>query len=468
MKVRKVGRLTLGVLLVSYGLILIFSKLLKFSAAAFIGKWWPLTFIILGLEILLSGNFKKDETETNRTSFDGWSVFFIIVILLVSFGIDCGQKINRGYPFSLKIDMPYFNTNYKNEDVYEKEFKIDSAGKQKLLVINEFGNVRVSKGEGKEISIKANIKIRNNDGEFAKKVSDSVVKITDESTLKVESDIQKYLEDRTKISGINVNYTILIPEGIEVEINNKYGNVSAADITKNTTIGCTHGEISVDSVKGNLETRNSYGDIDVSNVLGDTKIYNRNGNIDVKGVNSLKIENEYADITVKDVKSNAEITNKNGNIKLDNVGGNAVIDTKYSEVDVINVSGSLRLSDENGNISIKDIGKGINIENKYGNISIINPKDSVTISDKNGNITLESSEALKGNVDIVNEYGDIDLSIPKSQEGNFSIYTKYGNINSSLNLNIKKDTNEESIEQKIGNKNTNINIRNRNGSISIK
>ena len=81
---------------------------------------------------------------------------------------------------------------------------------------------------------------------------------------------------------------------------------------------------------------------------------------------------------------------------------------------------------------------------------------------------MESSKVLKGNIDIVNEYGNIDLSIPKSQEGNFSIYTKYGNINSSLNLNIKKDANEESIEQRIGNVNTNINIKNRNGSISLK
>lgn len=81
---RRVGTLTLGIVLIALGVIYMLVNIFDLNLAVDILKWWPIVLILLGGEVLLYG--KDSCTENPSIRFDGISIFTIIVVLFISFG----------------------------------------------------------------------------------------------------------------------------------------------------------------------------------------------------------------------------------------------------------------------------------------------------------------------------------------------------------------------------------------------
>ena len=84
MQQRRVGTLTMGVVLVILGVTLFLSQLKAQSATAFIIKGWPLVLILLGCEVLWHSYTIKGEKA--RLKYDIFSIFIVGVICIVSLG----------------------------------------------------------------------------------------------------------------------------------------------------------------------------------------------------------------------------------------------------------------------------------------------------------------------------------------------------------------------------------------------
>ncbi len=85
MKSRRIGTLTLGATLVVFGLLFmihIFSIAISYE---FIMKLWPIIFIFLGTEVLVS-YFQDKE---GKITYDGGAIFIMIMLTTFAIGMAC-------------------------------------------------------------------------------------------------------------------------------------------------------------------------------------------------------------------------------------------------------------------------------------------------------------------------------------------------------------------------------------------
>lgn len=88
---RRVGTLSLGILLIVTGLVYLLGNLYNLEVSLQILKWWPITLIMIGSEILIYNQAALK--ENSKVVFDGKSLFLILLILLFSFSACIFDKI---------------------------------------------------------------------------------------------------------------------------------------------------------------------------------------------------------------------------------------------------------------------------------------------------------------------------------------------------------------------------------------
>ncbi|MBI6872690.1 LiaI-LiaF-like domain-containing protein [Clostridium aciditolerans] len=84
MQSRRVGTLTLGIVLISIGVIFFLSTFFNLSFEKEILKFWPLILISLGIEILVLNSLAV--RQKLYVKYDLISLFLIVVVLFLSFG----------------------------------------------------------------------------------------------------------------------------------------------------------------------------------------------------------------------------------------------------------------------------------------------------------------------------------------------------------------------------------------------
>lgn len=388
----KVGTITMGLLLVTVGIISILSQSLGISLIEAILKWWPVTLIMLGLEVLTSSFLSKGDHAALK--FDGFSIFITLLILFLSTGAYFVQNVLKG---GIAGQIINFNYPSRYETKENKNYTIELDGSTKLILTNHLGDVSVKKSSTNKIELEADIVVKNNDEEYAKSIIDSLIKIEKANIIQVDSTISNYLSDKYRIQNISINYTIKVPENIDIEVNNRFGKVSAQELINN------------------LKVSNSNGDIDLSRISG-----------------KVNISNRFGKIRVSDASSNVDIDGSNGDILLKNIGGNTKISNKFGQVELYNIDKKIDINNINGAILInsdKIVVDDINIQNKFGGITLKLPEaqqGTFSCDTRFGKIT--SGLMLK----IVEEHGNTERASGKI--GSSAVNIRIDNTNGDINL----------------------------------
>lgn len=82
MKNKRVGTISMGIVLIFFGILIFISQVSSFSAIEMFIKFWPGILIILGLEILYYVYTNK--SEETKIKYDGFSIFIVTVILILN------------------------------------------------------------------------------------------------------------------------------------------------------------------------------------------------------------------------------------------------------------------------------------------------------------------------------------------------------------------------------------------------
>lgn len=84
MKTRRVGTISMAIVLIGFGVLMFISQISKISAVEIGIKFWPCILILLGGEILwFSLKAKKDDKDI-IIKYDIFSIFIVMVILFVN------------------------------------------------------------------------------------------------------------------------------------------------------------------------------------------------------------------------------------------------------------------------------------------------------------------------------------------------------------------------------------------------
>lgn len=141
-KVRRVGNISMAVVLISFGGILFFSQLSKISALNIATKIWPVILIMLGLEILWCRYVSKDENTAIK--YDLLSIFTVLIILFVNTGIYAVQETGLMHRLQQELLSQHYTM-----DVELQEYTVD-AGINKIIV-HDVGHLSVRASKDKNI-----------------------------------------------------------------------------------------------------------------------------------------------------------------------------------------------------------------------------------------------------------------------------------------------------------------------------
>lgn len=94
LKGRRVGTLTAGVVFVAFGILLLIHTIFKTIDYTMIFKFWPVIIILLGIEILFSYIFNRQE----KLRFDGGSIALMIILTIFASCMGFMQFLIENYP----------------------------------------------------------------------------------------------------------------------------------------------------------------------------------------------------------------------------------------------------------------------------------------------------------------------------------------------------------------------------------
>ena len=291
----RVGTFSIGILFIALGVLMLAAPVYGLSASQLIFKWWPVILIMLGLEILVYVLLSRQEEP--RIKFDGFSIFIIIVILIFTFGTYTVTHI-LGNVVNLS-NIPVFGFN-NNQYSYKENLTLNAEGKDKLIVNNTCGNVQIEKGEGNQVEVEADIRFNNYDAQYAKTIGNSIIETTESPGLKISTNSNF---DTHKMNLQSIDYHIKVPEKINVEVEDSFGNVTVENILLSAKITDSSGSVTARNIGGDLNVTNSFGSISIGDVKGKVQAEESSGNISFENSsiveNDVSLKNSFGGISLK-------------------------------------------------------------------------------------------------------------------------------------------------------------------------
>lgn len=166
MKNRRVGTISMAIVLIAMGVLIFVSQINQFSAIDMAFKLWPLTLVLLGIEILWAKY--KSSDEGSNIKYDIFSVFIVFVILFVNIGMYGVAETGVMNIIKNKVVEQYYDFQLPNSQLLIDE-TIDK------IIIEGFhnSNIKVRTSNNNKIVARASVSINANSEEEAKLVSES-------------------------------------------------------------------------------------------------------------------------------------------------------------------------------------------------------------------------------------------------------------------------------------------------------
>ena len=260
----------------------------------------------------------------------------------------------------------------------------------RLYLDNKYGEINIKGWEKNIVAIIVNVKVTNKKEERAKSILDAIKVDIKESRdlIRVESRISgnkngffsRYFNNLTiGKSNAQIDYTIYLPQNVELDIINKFGDIILDDWDGELKVNMKHGDLWLNDKisKANIEMK--YGKIRAKTI--DTgQIILKNGSLDLQKSQNLLINSSGSKIEMNQIYELELISNKddiiiedvenlNGkvrfsNIKIENLGKEIELTMKLADSFKFKAAleqGLLRLPKSFSNISNKVIDKGMKI-----------------------------------------------------------------------------------------------------------
>lgn len=439
----KLGRFTAAALVLTVGALLLWDQIQGRNDISLLGQWWPVLFILLGIEIILFSLKFKGMEKKLRLDIIGGMIALVIT--------------TTAYVVTQYADIPFrwldqFNVDLNGSAEYgeEKGFRIDKAvikvplneSASLIRVVNPNGQVTIRSADVQEIELQTAVWVDLTEQSEAEKVAEqSTVKITPGNEITLEAKGQAYGANGGRKPRMNMIVTLPLSMSDQLE-------VKEATLTEST--------FSVDSITQNDQNMHINTEVPGPETeLEPTpeaqlehkpavklKVESGNGPVDVMGLTlpgGLEIKSNSGLVTIGNINGPVSVKGNNGGIHVNAVTGDSNLETKNGTITAAEVQGKLYANTLNGSLEIKQIEGDIEAETKNGKIKIDGAGASVKADTLNGSIELNSG-TVGGDWDLDSSIGEIKLSMP--EDGNFTIYgsVTFGNITTELPLEASKKT----------------------------
>ncbi len=283
---------------------------------------------------------------------------------------------------------------------------------------NQFGSITVVLWNENKISVDVNIKVTGvNEKNVIRKFesidvdfSNSSSNVTAKTTFGNDSDSNSY-----ESINIEINYLVKIPKNGSIDLSNKYGNISVAELNGESKINLKYGSLNLGEFKNK------------SNIF--ELSYSTNSNVDF--IDDLKLDCKYSKISITK-NYNISIKGNYNDFIFQNIGIVKFVGN-YSKIK----SNTIVQLDCDGNYLVLKLGDVIqaDINSNYTDINL-----------------LASSKTKKINID--GNYSNTKISCSNDFAFDFEIALNYGSLNSNFDLNYIEKSEKGNSKYYVGSRNT--------------
>ncbi|MDF2961291.1 MAG: lipoprotein [Paenibacillus sp.] len=211
MKKWRVGTLSMGISLVLLGVVLFISQWKGLQAFDTFITWWPVIFILLGLEIVLYLSFSKKENSI--LSYDIMSLFFVGVLCIGCLGFTMLTSV--GVLGEVRAMLGAVD---ETKDLPEVKEAV-AEGVKKVVVQSQDQTVKVDKSQERAVHVFGTYRSRTKQGEQAGSLEKEqfVAVRTVGDTMYVQV---KRLPEKRGLDSFypRMTATVVLPQDVQVEV----------------------------------------------------------------------------------------------------------------------------------------------------------------------------------------------------------------------------------------------------------
>ncbi len=211
MRTWRVGTVSMGLLLIASGLGLFAAQFNSAQVAQSALKWWPLIFVVLGIETLIFSYLRKEANE--RVRYDIFSIIMIILLIFSGLGMRLFQETGLAQRAMKELDSENYNLA-----LIEKEISIDQQIKKVILSARDCSSLEMRSTRASSIIVSGDASIRAVSREEAERSMHQNYRIA-----------SRQVGDSLYIDingGMPLHSRIVIPSQMEVEVDAADSSVS--------------------------------------------------------------------------------------------------------------------------------------------------------------------------------------------------------------------------------------------------
>lgn len=392
----------------------------------------------------------------------------IIVMAVIAFGLiynaiksgDFDIRFHRGVPVttwqlkdkSYPIDFAREEIQYNRVDKIEiRNIAGDIKAEKAALDIDEtstpsiriYPTIRVyhrnkSKAEGISKRIKINTVLTTETIE-----GDNVPGKQEKKKVRIEV---KSIEDFS-LRRVRVRFKLVIPETVELDLKNRYGDMEINGCGTNISLDEKHGDITVKHVDSPVEINHKNGRVVVTDVQNSVLVSSRNSRIRINNIAELKLDCYLANVDISQVENKVHIENaayttitmdegngfsaagRHTKYKLTNIKNNIQIKNSHQSITMRNIKGNIHIKANNCKINLDQItSEDVVIKNAYNYVNIDKiSAENLDVLMSNGDLDI-AFDQIKEKLNIKNRHSKVTLIYPSSVRPVYNIEARYGSV----------------------------------------
>jgi len=293
----------------------------------------------------------------------------------------------------------------------EIDITLDGRPGMRITVSHKFGDIEIIRGSNDKITLKGEKRVTADDRRRAEDFLEKIKLEIDESSNRVEirADYPNNIDtDRERINSFSITYTLEIPEDINLDVTNSFGDTELLNLSGDIRVSNSMGSLDAENLSGEIDLSNRFGSVTAYNLIGQSEVTNQNGSLDIRKVTgNLRAESRFGRIEVDEVSGTANITGGNGSMKVERIGSTATLQNSFGTITVIDVEGRTVINSRNGNVRAENIRDELDITTSFGSIECTDITGETDIRNQNGRITVRN---VGSNVRINNSFGRVEAS----------------------------------------------------------
>jgi hypothetical protein len=311
---------------------------------------------------------------------------------------------------------------YTENQKIERSFPANSE--TRLEISNKYGTVHIIPWREDSVHIEIDLFVKSSSNSKLEKLLRNIdFEFTDTryyivATTSFGNKYNTFFSDLKDISGsiipsknqVEINYTVHVPSGMNVNISNKYGDIYIDDMKGSVSINLSNGDLKANSLYGDANISLNFGN-GIINELGNARMNISYADIEIRKVDQLNIESKSSYIRIQE--AGILKTNSRRDKYTINRIGNLFGESWFSDILIYRMDEEINYSPSYGNLSLDTIPSGfsfINVNTQYSDLNMH--------FDAGASYILEVIRHDQVVLRIPEEYGDLEIT-PQEDETAF-------------------------------------------------